>query len=59
MFKAERKLFMTLEPFLMIIAPLFIFVAGVLFIPYIMRSKKITSVNKYKLIDELEKKYIY
>ena len=52
-------MFMALEPFLMIIAPLFIFVTGVLFIPYIMRSKKIKSINKYKLIDKLDKKYIY
>lgn len=50
---------MTSESILMIIAPLFIFVVGVLLIPYTNRYRVNKTSNAYKLIDEIEKKYIY
>ena len=50
---------MTLESFLMIVAPLFVFVTGVLIIPNFIKLKKSKTINTYKIIDELEKKYIY
>ena len=50
---------MTIESFLMIIAPLSLFIIGVLFIPNLMRINNPKSNVTYKLIDELEKKYIY
>ena len=50
---------MTLEAFLLILAPLSIFVLGVLIIPYITKPKSKELIESYKLINEFEKKYIY
>ncbi len=50
---------MTLESFLLILAPLSIFILGVLIIPHIAKPKAKELRNSYKLINEFEKKYIY
>ena len=50
---------MTLESFLLIIAPLSIFILGVLIIPNISKPKTKDLIDSYKLINEFEKKYIY
>ena len=50
---------MTLESFLLILAPLSTFILGVLLIPYISKPKSKDLTNSYKLINEFEKKYIY
>jgi len=50
---------MTLESFLLIVAPLSIFILGVLIIPYITKPKTLKLSDSYKLINEFEKKYIY
>jgi len=47
------------EAFLLIVAPLFAFVSGVLLIPKFIKPKQDKPNKTYKLIDELEKKYIY
>ena len=50
---------MTIESFFLILAPLFLFLLGVLIIPYISKPKSNGLRDSYKLINELEKKYIY
>ena len=50
---------MTLESILLILAPLSVFILGVLTIPYITKPKSKNLSNSYKLINEFEKKYIY
>ena len=50
---------MTLESFLLIVAPLSIFILGVLFIPFFAKPKTKKLLDSYKLINEVEKKYIY
>ena len=50
---------MTNESFFLILAPLFFFLLGVLIIPYISKPKSNGLSDSYKLINELEKKYIY
>ena len=50
---------MTLESFLFVLAPLFIFILGVLIIPSISRPKSNEIRDPNKLINEFEKKYIY
>ena len=50
---------MTLESFLLIIAPLSIFILGVLIIPYIAKPKRKKLIDPQKIISDFEKKYIY
>lgn len=50
---------MNLESLLMVIAPLSLFLFGVLFISYLGKRVNIKSNSAYKMIDDLEKKYIY
>ncbi len=50
---------MTLESFLLVLAPLFIFIIGVLIIPYISKPKSKKLIDSYEIINEFEKKYIY
>ena len=50
---------MTLESILLILAPLSIFILGVLIIPYITKPKNKELNDSFKLINEFEKKYIY
>ena len=50
---------MIIDSFLFLIAPLIVFVLGVLSLPLIFKSKIDTKKDSYKLIDDLEKKYIY
>ena len=50
---------MTLESILLILAPLSLFILGVLTIPYITKPRSKNLSNSYKLINEFEKKYIY
>ena len=50
---------MNLESFFLILAPLSIFIFGVLIIPYISKPKSKKLIESYKLINEFEKKYIY
>ena len=50
---------MPFDSFLFLIAPLIVFVVGVLSLPLIFKPKTDTSRDSYKLIDDLEKKYIY
>ncbi len=50
---------MTLESFLLILAPLFIFIFGVFIIPYIAKPKTKKLIETHKIISDFEKKYIY
>tara|TARA_Y100000589_G_scaffold311199_1_gene330326 strand:- start:1707 stop:1859 length:153 start_codon:yes stop_codon:yes gene_type:complete len=50
---------MTLEPFLLILAPLSIFILGVLIIPSIAKPKSRDLSDSYEIINQIEKKYIY
>tara|TARA_Y100001978_G_C23622883_1_gene399403 strand:+ start:417 stop:569 length:153 start_codon:yes stop_codon:yes gene_type:complete len=50
---------MNLESFLLVIAPISVFVFGVLFISFMGRELEQSKDKTFKLIDELEKKYIY
>ena len=50
---------MTQESFLLILAPLFIFIFGVLIIPYISKPKSKELIDPQKIISDFEKKYIY
>ena len=50
---------MTLESFLLIIAPLSIFIFGVLIIPHISKPKSKEFIDPHKIISDFEKKYIY
>ena len=50
---------MTLESFLLILAPLSMFILGVLIIPYITKPKSKDLIDPYKIISDFEKKYIY
>ena len=50
---------MTPESFLIVIAPLVLFVLGVLVIPIVVKPRIKASDQNFKLIDEIEKKYIY
>ena len=50
---------MTIESFLLILAPLSIFILGVLIIPYIAKPKSDELIDPQKIISEFEKKYIY
>jgi len=50
---------MTFESLMFILAPLFLFVLGVLIIPQIVKPKNMKLDDSYKLINDLEKKYIY
>tara|TARA_Y100000589_G_C27158205_1_gene631675 strand:+ start:1206 stop:1358 length:153 start_codon:yes stop_codon:yes gene_type:complete len=50
---------MPAEPFLFIIAPLFLFILGVVLISSYGKAKNKTLIDSYKIIDDLEKKYIY
>lgn len=50
---------MSIDSFLFLIAPLILFVVGVLSLPLIFKPKTDTRRDLYKLIDDLEKKYIY
>ena len=50
---------MTLESFLMIVAPLSLFIFGVLIIPFISKNNLNSKEKAFKLIDDFEKKYIY
>jgi len=50
---------MTQESLLLILAPLSVFILGVLIIPYITKPKSKELIDSYKLINEFEKKYIY
>ena len=50
---------MNLESLLFVIAPLSLFVFGVLFISHIGKRISIKNSTDYKLIDDFEKKYIY
>ena len=50
---------MTLESFLLIVAPLCLFIVGILIIPHISKPKSNELIDSYKLINEFEKKYIY
>ena len=50
---------MTLESFLLILAPLSVFILGVLIIPYFSKPKSKDLIDSHKIISELEKKYIY
>ena len=50
---------MTLESFLLILAPLSIFIFGVLIIPYISKPKSKELIDPHKIISDFEKKYIY
>tara|TARA_B100000963_G_scaffold233822_1_gene204251 strand:+ start:160 stop:312 length:153 start_codon:yes stop_codon:yes gene_type:complete len=50
---------MTLESFLIIVAPLLLFIFGVLIIPYISKPKGEELIDPHKIISEFEKKYIY
>ena len=50
---------MNLESFLLILAPLSIFILGVLIIPNIVKPKSNELNDSFKLINEFEKKYIY
>ena len=43
----------------MIVAPLSLFIIGVLIIPYLTKPRKLDAKDSFKLIDEFEKKYIY
>ena len=50
---------MTLESFLLILAPMSIFIFGVLIIPYISKPKSKELNDPHKIISDFEKKYIY
>ena len=50
---------MTLESFLLILAPLSMFILGVLIIPYITKPKSKDLIDPDKIISDFEKKYIY
>ena len=50
---------MNLESLLLILAPLSVFIFGVLIIPLISKPKSKELTESYKLINEFEKKYIY
>lgn len=50
---------MTLESNMLVIAPLLLFIVGVLIIPLLVKPRIKNSTQVNKLIDELEKKYIY
>tara|TARA_Y100000589_G_scaffold316278_1_gene340852 strand:- start:3027 stop:3179 length:153 start_codon:yes stop_codon:yes gene_type:complete len=50
---------MNFEAFLFVVAPLILFITGVLLIPFIFKPKYKEKSESYKLIDDLEKKYIY
>ena len=50
---------MNLESFLFVIAPLSLFTIGVLVISHFGQRINKKSDKAYKLIDDLEKKYIY
>ena len=50
---------MNLESILFVLAPLFVFILGVLFIPVLVKPKINKSNNTFKAIEDLEKKYIY
>ena len=50
---------MNTEAFLFIIAPLTLFVFGTLLIPSFSKNKNKKLNDSFKLINDLEKKYIY
>ena len=50
---------MNSESLLLILAPLSLFIMGVLIIPYITKPRSKKLIETYKLISEFEKKYIY
>tara|TARA_Y100001978_G_scaffold199492_1_gene213909 strand:+ start:1439 stop:1591 length:153 start_codon:yes stop_codon:yes gene_type:complete len=50
---------MYLNSFLFVIAPISLFVFGVLFISYMGKGLEQSTDKTFKLIDEFEKKYIY
>ena len=50
---------MTQESFLLIIAPLSMFILGVLIIPYFTKPKSKELIDPHKIISDFEKKYIY
>ena len=50
---------MTLESNMLVIAPLLLFIFGVLIIPLLAKPRIKNTRQVNKLIDELEKKYIY
>ena len=50
---------MKLESFLIIVAPLTVFVVGVLIIPYLSKPRIKSRNETFKAIDDFEKKYIY
>ena len=54
-----KNTIMNSESLLFIIAPLSLFVFGVMFISYIGKRINIKNSSDYKLIDDFEKKYIY
>tara|TARA_B100000945_G_C19996660_1_gene419113 strand:- start:282 stop:434 length:153 start_codon:yes stop_codon:yes gene_type:complete len=50
---------MNSESFLFILAPLALFVLGVIFIPLLLKPKNKSLNDSYELINEFERKYIY
>ena len=50
---------MNFDSFIYIIAPLVVFTIGVLLIPYAVKPRNKVINKSFKLINELEKKYIY
>ena len=50
---------MNLESFLFVVAPLILFVSGVLIISHMGKKINRNSSSTFDLIDDLEKKYIY
>ena len=50
---------MNFYSFIYILAPLFVFIIGVLLIPSIVKPRNKALKESFKLINELEKKYIY
>jgi len=57
--KVVMQNIMNLESLVFIIAPISLFVFGVLFISNMGKRINKKSVSAFKLIDDLEKKYIY
>ena len=53
------KIIMNLESFLFVVAPLILFVTGVLTISYMGKHINKKSETTFEIIDDLEKKYIY